>query len=132
MFVTEFMTPMQHMPATHFFFNLSTFHFTTHLFRSLLLAPASGIDFISEQSDYPLPVGTPISWRVNETGALVNSGQTGVAVVGQWPNPSGFAAWAGCADADPGDLVQTFDFTAGGSSVAGRPGAQAAADGAHR
>ncbi|MEC8445362.1 MAG: hypothetical protein VXZ03_03660 [Actinomycetota bacterium] len=86
---------------------------------SLLLAPASGIDFISEQSDYPLPVGTPISWRVNETGALVNSGQTGVAVVGQWPNPSGFAAWAGCADADPGDLVQTFDFTAGGSTVAG-------------
>ena len=86
---------------------------------SLLLAPASGIDFISEKSDYPLPVGTPISWRVNETGALVNSGQTGVAVVGQWPNPSGFAAWAGCADADPGDLVQTFDFTAGGSTVAG-------------
>ena len=89
---------------------------------SFLLAPASGIDFTGAQAGYPVPAGTPVTWQVNETGALSEIGAIGTPVTGRWPNPGGFTAWVGdCPDADPGEYaqpVQTFDFTPGGSTLA--------------
>lgn len=89
---------------------------------TFLLAPAASIDFTGALADYPLPLGTPVIWQVNETGAVIEVAATGVSVLDQWPTTSGFSAWAGeCPDADPlayDQTPQSFDFTAGGSTVA--------------
>lgn len=89
---------------------------------TFLLAPAAGISFTGALADYALPLGTPVTWQVNETGAVVEVGATGTPIVGQWPTTSGFTAWAGeCPDADPvayGQAAQSFDFIPGGSTQA--------------
>lgn len=89
---------------------------------TFLLAPASGIDFTGDLGDFPLAGGTPVVWQVNETGAVVETGEVGIGVVDQWPTTSGFSAWAGsCPDADPEAYSvarPSFDFTPGGTTIA--------------
>jgi type II secretory pathway pseudopilin PulG len=90
---------------------------------TFLLAPAAGVAWASRLTDFPLASGTPVTWLVNETGAVVETGAVGTAVTGRWPTTSGFTAWAGaCADADPeesGAARPSFDFVAGGTTAAG-------------
>lgn len=84
---------------------------------TFLYAPAGGIDFVGGLAEFPLAAGTPVTWQLNETGAIVRTGAVGTAVTGQWPTTSGFTAWAGdCPDADPelyAAVRPSYDFTAG-------------------
>lgn len=86
------------------------------------LAPAAGIEWTSALAGFPLASGTPVTWRVNETGAVAEEGSLGTAVTGQWPTLSGFSAWAGsCPDADPEEYAaarSSYDFSAGETVVA--------------
>lgn len=80
-------------------------------------APAGGIDFTGALADFPLAAGIPVTWQVNQTGAPIEVGAVGTPVVGRWPAPTGFTAWAGdCADADPqqyGAARDSYPFVAG-------------------
>lgn len=85
---------------------------------TFLLAPAAGVEWVSALPEFPLPAGTPVAWRVNETGAVLEDGAVGTAVNGRWPTLSGFTAWPGeCPQADP-EVYEapraSYDFTAGG------------------
>ncbi|MDP4805002.1 MAG: carboxypeptidase-like regulatory domain-containing protein [Actinomycetes bacterium] len=88
---------------------------------TFLLAPAAGIEWGSNLSDFPLAGNTPVVWQVNETGAVLEDGDVSTPVVGQWPTTSGFTAWAGCTESDPELYSSTrasFDFVAGGVALA--------------
>lgn len=85
---------------------------------TFLLAPAAGAEWVSALPEFPLPAGTPVVWRINETGAVLEDGVVGTAVNGRWPTVSGFTAWpGGCPEADPAAYEApraSYDFTAGG------------------
>lgn len=69
---------------------------------TFLYAPAAAIDFVGGVPDFPLPVGIPVTWQVNETGAPIETAVVGTPVTNRWPTTAGFTAWAGdCTDADP-------------------------------
>lgn len=89
---------------------------------TFLLAPGAAIEWTGDLADFPLVAGTPVVWKVNETGAVEEDGAVGTAITGQWPTLSGFTAWAGeCPDADPevySSVRPSFDFTAGGTVTA--------------
>lgn len=87
------------------------------------LAAAAAIDFEAGLPDFPLPDGMPVTWQVNETGAVVDVGAIGTRVPDLWPSTAGFTAWLGdCADADPqanGGQRQVFDLNPGEVTRAG-------------
>lgn len=89
---------------------------------TFLLAPAARVEWSSDLPDFPLAAGTPVVWRLNETGAVTATGAVGTAVTGQWPTISGFTAWPGaCPEADPeasSAARPSFDFIAGGTTSA--------------
>lgn len=85
-------------------------------------APAADIEFEGTLPNYPVAVGTPVTWSLNQTGASVQSGAIGTVIAGMWPTTAGFHAWLGdCTDADPqsySTIPQSFALTPAGTTTA--------------
>jgi len=86
------------------------------------LAQAAVIQFSGSNAEYPLTLGLPVTWQMNNTGATKNASTVNGSATNIWPNLTGYSAWAyTCSDSDPASSSaqrQSFGLLPGATSQA--------------